>query len=274
MSRSAWLVSAAALGSVAGLPWVFILQGPLISALFAGLAAFRADQLWQRPKARALSWQLVTLAVASAIALGHPASSTWPDHCFELLITNGKPFPSVLAVWALSGATALFCLASVEFALRRRLHALAWPHADRTSTLGSLWVGLAGLAWSVANETLLPNFPLMLFSIVNGEPWSFPEDPFRNPCSPEVGWVGAALYVLSLGLLWRSRKAARLSSARSSWLLTAPRGQAVVLAALLAMQGARTLTLFKIELPMLKQHGGEVDCGCYKYNHGTSAVIR
>lgn len=267
-SRAAWLISAAALGSVAGLPWVFILQGPLLSVLFAALAAFRANQLWAQAKPRPFGWRLAAVALIGAIALGHPYSSTWPDRCFRLIIGIDE-YPEFLYAWGTVVLTAIVCLALTELELRRRLRrlrALTSDQMERTGAIGSVWVGVAALAWSVVNETLWPNFPAMLLSLVNGERWSFPEDRFRNPCNPEVGWIGAALYALALLLLWRSqtrnssnRLATRASLARST------RMQAIVLTALLLAQGARTLTLFRVELPMLEQNGGTVACGCHKW---------
>ena len=261
-------MSAASLGSVAGLPWVFFLQGPLVSVVLAVFAVLRADQLWRATTGR-FRGPLAGIALASAVAVGHPASSTWPDRCFELLLSNGKEPRDWLLVLALIGVGALVCLVALDFELRRRLRRLQAANvqpSDQASKF-ALWVGLAGLAWSVANETFLPNLPLMLSDISFGGTWAYDGDRFRDPCNPEVGWVGAALYLIALVLLWRSaRQTLDAGATRERWRRDSIRAQGLVLFALLIVQAARTSALFRVELPMLKQHGGQIECGCHKYN--------
>ncbi len=268
-SRAAWLLSAASLGAVAGLPWVFILQGPLVSVLFALVAAYRAKQLWQSAERPALSWPLVGATLAAAVALGHPASSTWPDHCFVLNLSNEKGVFVGLLVACGIALAALGCMALVERHLRRRLRrlrALSTAEREAAARLTARWVGHAGIAWSVMNETLFPSLLGILLTFTGSSASGL--GPFRDPCNPEVGWVGAALYALSLVMLSRSPRSntATAAAAAASGLGSSGQLQGALLVALFLAQGARTFVLLHRELPQLREHGGHVDCNCKKYD--------
>jgi hypothetical protein len=278
-SRAAWLISAASLGAVAGLPWIFILQGPLVSALFALVAGLRANQLWQHSKRRSVGWLFAVVVMASAIALGHPASSTWPDRCFVLYFTGGDPALNWLRVMALVGTAALVCLALVERELRRRLRrlrALGLNQPEAAGGLTSFWVGLAGLAWSVTNEALFPALLNMLIRLADRWSSTYNPDPFtfRDPCNPEVGWIGACLYALALVMLWRdgaSKASAAIAEAPWHRRLLSVRGAVLIL--LFVAQGARTFVLLRRELPMLAKRGGAIECECFKYEHSSWHVM-
>jgi hypothetical protein len=255
---------------MAGLPWIFILQGPLVSVLFALFAAFRANQLWQRSEMPSLSLRLAIPVFVTGIALGHPASSTWPDHCFALQLTNGKGTLVGLMVAALVGLAVLVCLSLVECQLRRRLRqlrGLSPNQSEAAARLTSVWVGTAGLAWSVLNETLFPVLLGMLLKLTDRG--SSPDEfgPFRDACNPEVGWVGAAFYGLALVVLVRNgASTVTAATARAPRHRRVTRVLSVLLVALFLAQCTRTFVLLRRELPQLKTHGGDIDCKCMKYD--------
>lgn len=255
---------------MAGLPWVFILQGELMSLLFALLALLRAKQLWHSSEQRSLSVPFATAAALSTIALGHPASSTWPDHCFDLVLTNGKPALDWLLLAILMGLSGLACWSLVERELRRRLRrlrGLSSHQPEAAAKLVSFWIGLAGVAWSLENETLWPNLVKMVVGSMDGGASGYPTASYREPCNPEVGWVGAAFYALALVMLAsgpaRERSSAKLSPPRLRSLAT---GEGVLLVLLLLAQSGRTYVLLRRELPELKEHGGSLDCECKRWN--------
>ena len=90
----------------------------------------------------------------------------------------------------------------------------------------------------------------------------------RDACNPEVGWVGAVLYLLAFVML-ASRPAKGLPVARFAppqWLRLPTTAQGVLLLLLFLGQSGRSYLLIRREWPQLVEHGGHVDCNCKKWN--------
>jgi hypothetical protein len=257
--RRAWIASGAALGAVAGLPWVDILSGPLPSFVFAVCGALEARRRWNAssPSVPFVTPAAAVVGLVVGLLFGFPLSSTWPDRCFALI----PGFLSLEAwqfTWSFALAGAL-CATVAEAELQRRAARLARLREGdrhRLVLVLAVWIGGLGLAWSLVNELLFPN---VIFGLLDGKP--FDEYKPRHPCNPEVGWLGAAHYALALLTIFAAQGTA-LPRGRAAWRA---RLTVATFAALLMAQTARTAWLVSHELPQLRSHGGSIECGCHKF---------
>jgi hypothetical protein len=120
-------------------------------------------------------------------------------------------------------------------------------------------------------ELMLPWNYLDGAELADGLAWGFQPNSSgisRDACNPEVGWVGAVLYLLAFVML-ASRPAKGLPVARFApphWLRLPTTAQGTLLLLLFLGQSGRSYLLIRSEWPQLVEHGGHVDCNCKKWD--------
>lgn len=184
-----WIIGSALFGSTAGIPWVVVLSGPLMSALLGTLGAVAAVHVW--PMQRLPAWSVMlaygTVGFIMFTCVGFPLNSTWSPWCLSLVDD-----PRMCAGAGLVGLVVvpLVVLAIWSLGQRVRNHIIH----SRTRSISRVLIGviaLAGVPWSLVNELLHTG-------------WG--ESP---PCAPDIGWVAVIAYVsatvtLVTGLLRKS----------------------------------------------------------------------
>lgn len=251
--RWAWIAGGAALGGAAGLPWVDTLSGPLPSVVFAVFGALEARRRWDARREAFWTWPAAAcLGLALGLLDGLPGTSTWPDACFRIAPRKLEQYEGLfLGASGLAGVVSATLAALILRWQSRRMDRLRQRDPDRAWLAVALGITCVGVGWSLVNQVLLPDGILSFFgsSLPLGH---------RHPCYPEVGWVGAAHYAVAMITLRYARSAAR------GWPGAAFRipVTTVLVGVLLVAQLGRTAELLHRELPMLKSHGGPLDCGC------------
>ncbi|HZU84699.1 MAG TPA: hypothetical protein VE987_17335, partial [Polyangiaceae bacterium] len=122
-----WVASSAGIGSLAGLPWLWFVSGPLPAAVFASFAAAESWRLWRAPSASLENVRASALwgvgAALVAFVFANPTGHTWLDRCFD--VWNGSE--DVTMSWRLAvagGASVVFCAIALGLgALAQRLRA-------------------------------------------------------------------------------------------------------------------------------------------------------
>ena len=242
-----WPLSAAALGSLAGLPWIWLVCGPVPSMLFAAFAgaeALRLSRSRAAPDGRlavAMAWGMAAAAVG--FVFGDPSSYSWLDRCFNPWGTEGVSVGWRLVVAA--GAFVVFGLIVLVLQARARfLRTMreAGTEEARESAIfrSALWLAAAGIAWSLVNEGTVTNII----------------DDFRfGPCEPDVGRVALLGYgVATACLAYLAPRAAR-----RRWPGLVALGCA---ATLLAGQSVRCVMIARDKQEVLARCGGPEACHC------------
>jgi hypothetical protein len=253
--RTAWLLSAAALGSAGGWPWILFLIGPLPSVGFSFAAVLRARSLSNRRSTVGFQWRSVLGSAAVGLLLGavcgFPLVWTWPD-C-PRLVGDRWTWNDILYGVSLAGIPGALIGAGLEVALQRgwaKFEPASATDPARARVRAAVWIAVGAIGWSVVNETMLP-----FIGLVAG----------RDPCNPEVGPVAVTLFAVAGAL-------AGLRDARGK------RASLVLACACVAggaLQTGRSAWNVTNAWPQRVEHGGHVACGCRKtsFDFGSMPIL-